>query len=298
MINPTLLAAQLLLTASIASAACSRKTLSLATQNFLSGATSKSNPFNPAGLTLAKDVKISQNNIIVPSLKDTIYFTMTSPASGYKIEASDTVTCDIATLFVMKEGNESAIASLRMRTSQDKITEIEILKASKGSHALFAPESYPASVPAIWQESNRSSTDEGSQFGLSTDLIKIADTYAQALQEGNNTMALAAYACPRLENGNQTTEHCGANMDLFKWPVTDRRWVADSRTGVVMGSFFFHYKDGKGKMSQMGLKDRGPDSKVGLWLHEYFKIDRGKIVAVSAAMKTLGADYKDVWAGK
>jgi hypothetical protein len=224
-----------------------------------------------------------------------MYTTMIGLASGYKLEVSDLVTCDVATLFIAKERNESAIASLRIRLSQEKVTEIEILKATKGSHALFAPEAYSNSAPAIWHESNRLPLNGTSQASQRTNIVSIADSYAQALQEGNNTMALASFTCPRLENGSQTTEHCGANMDLFRWPVTDRRWVADIKTGVVMGSFFFHYKNGKGKMSQMGLKDRGPDSKVGLWLHEYFKIEAGRIVAVSAAMKTLGADYKDVW---
>jgi hypothetical protein len=281
---------QSLLMAQFVSAACSRENLSTASQDFFRTVLLKSNPRFPAGWILSKAIKISENNVIVHSLNDTMYATMTGLASAYKIEVADTITCDIATLFIAKESNSSTIASLRIRMSQDEIWEVEILKATKGSHALFAPDNFPSSAPTHWRQSNK--TTERAR------LVAVADSYAQALQEGNNTMALAAFDCPRLENGNQTTLHCGANMDLFKWPVTDRRWVADPSTGVVMGSFFFHYKDGKGKMSQMGLKDRGPDSKVGLWLHEYFKIENGKIVDVSAAMKTLGTDYKDIWGRK
>lgn len=44
---------------------------------------------------------------------------------------------------------------------------------------------------------------------------------------------------------------------------TDRRWDVDTMTGVVMGSLFFHYKEGKGKMSQIGVKNLGLDSRVG-----------------------------------
>jgi hypothetical protein len=275
----------------LAFAACTRESLSATAKSFFEASFTKSTSrLGP----LSKAVRITQNNVLLSGLGDSIFANMTSFASKYNISAIDTVTCDISTLVVPTEGNTTAIVSVRIKTTNEvpgAITQIEILNAMKGSHALFNPENYPVSAPAEW------STSEADTTTSRDALIKIVDTYPQALQEGNNTMALAAASCPRLENGYKTTDHCNLNADLFKWPVTDRRWVVDTSTQVVMASFFFHYKDGKGLMSQMGMKDRSANSTVGLWLHEYFKVKKGLIVDVTAAMHTLGADYKDVWKG-
>jgi hypothetical protein len=284
-------AALVLQSCALASAACTRESLSTIAKNFYEASFAKST----ARLApLSKAVRISQNNIILPGLGESIFTNMTSFANKYSVEAIDAATCDIATLVVPKEGNATAIVSVRIKTTNDapgQITQIEILNALNGSHALFTPEKFPVSAPAIW------STPEADTTTSRSALLKIVDTYPQAIQEGNNTMAMAAASCPRLENGYKTTDHCNLNADLFKWPVTDRRWVVDTSTQVVMASFFFHYKDGKGLMSQNNVKDRGSNSTVGLLLHEYFKVSKGLIVDVTAAMQTLGADYKDVWKG-
>jgi hypothetical protein len=282
-------AALALLCSGLASAACSRDSLSAVAKTFFDASFAKSiSRLGP----LSPKIKISQNNMALPSLAESIFANMTSFASNYNVVAIDTATCDIASLAVPREGNETAIVSVRIRTTNGvpgEITQIEILNALNGSHALFTPENMPRPAPAIW------STPEYDNTTTRAALLKITDTYPQAIQEGNNTMAMAALDCPRLENGYKTTDHCGLNADLFKWPVTDRRWVVDTSTQVVMASFFFHYKDGTGLMSKSGVKDRTANSTVGLFLHEYFKIRKGVIVDVTAAMKTLGADYKDVW---
>lgn len=273
----------------LASATCTRESLSSTARIFFEASFAKSiSRLQP----LSRTIKISQNNRVLPNLDESIFANMTSFANNYSVQAIDTATCDIATFVAPREGNETALVSVRIRTTPDipgEITQIEILNALKGSHALFTPEGLPVPAPAMW------STTEADTTTSRNALIQIVDTYPQALQEGNNTMAMAAPSCPRLENGYKTTDHCNLNADMFKWPVTDRRWVVDTSTQVVMASFFFHYKDGKGLMSQMGVKDRTANSTVGLWLHEYFKVRKGLIVDVTAAMHTLGADYKDVW---
>jgi hypothetical protein len=285
-------AALVLQFSALASAACTRESLSTTAKTFFEAAFAKSTSrLEP----LSRTVKISQNNILLPGLNESIFANITSFASNYTVEAMDTRTCDIATLAVPKEGNETAIVSVRIRTTKEvpgEITQVEIINALRGSHALFTPQNLPQPAPPIWRMPEANPTNTSREA-----LLKIVDTYPQALQEGNNTMALAAPICPRLENGYKTTQNCNLNADMFKWPVTDRRWVVDTRTHVVMASFFFHYKDGKGLMSQMDVKDRTANSTVGLLLHEYFKVSSGLIVDVTAVMQTLGADYKDVWKG-
>lgn len=277
-------------------AVCSRAGSFEATRSFFAGTIRESNSPDLGGVRLAEDVQITENNESVSGLNKTIFGSMLGLESAYQIEVSDETTCSIAKLFVAKEAPGPSIASLRLKVSETEnntinIHEVEILKATQGSHEIFKPDGFPKNIPLLWRSSNPTALKNGERATL----VRIADSYTQALEEGNNTKAIAALDCPRLENGNQTTLHCGANMDLFQWPVTDRRWVVDTMTGVVMGSFFFNYRDGKGKLSQMGTPNRGPDSEVGNWLHEYFRIVDGKIVEVVAAMKILDADYEDVW---
>jgi hypothetical protein len=247
----------------------------------------------------ASTFKITQNNEILNFTDQTALGNTTSFASNFNITAVDTATCQFATLILPSERvrgssnakTQTAIFSIRVKTNYNhKIVELEALNALPGSHQLFNTEAFPKQTPKVWTSPASTSDKKYSR----DDLVKGGIAYVDNMQVGKNEDALIAYECPRNENGVQTTPHCGAGMDLFMWPVTDRRWVVDDVTGVVLGIFFFHYKDGKGKMNQMGI--RSSNSSTGLWLHEYFKMLDGKIVQVEAAMQTLPASYKDVWA--
>jgi hypothetical protein len=235
-------------------------------------------------------VKITQNNQLLPNLAASAYANITGFAKGYRLDAIDTDLCQIATFALPSEGAATAVMSTRLKVAgaDGAITEIEILNALKGSHALFNTANFPDKTPGVWL------APQGSAPITRAELVNIVDTYPQGLQVGKDEGVLAGADCPRLENGVQTTKHCNVGMNNFRWPVTDRRWVADTKTGVTMGAFFFHYRNGTGLMNQRGI--RSNSSKTGLWLHEYFKVQDRKIVDVSAAMQTLDAEYKDVWA--
>jgi hypothetical protein len=245
----------------------------------------------------APNYKITQNNQVLNFADQTGLGNITSLASSFNITTVDTATCQFATLLLPNQRvrgtdrNQTAILSIRVKTDENhKIIELESLNALPGSHQLFNTASFPKQTPPIW--TSAASTTEKKY--ARADLVKGPVAYVDNMQIGKNEDALIASDCPRNENGVETTKKCGAGMDLFMWPVTDRRWVVDDVTGVVLGVFFFHYKDGKGKLNQMGV--RSSNSGTGLWLHEYFKMLDGKIVQVEAAMQTLPASYKDVWA--
>ena len=278
------------LAATLSSAACTRESLQAASDAFFKSAFAKAP--TPSGINLSTAVKITQNNQILPNLAATAYANITAFSKPYRLDAIDVAACEIATFVAPVEGTTKALLSLRLKASPNDgaVTEIEILNALKGAHALFNVETLPQTTPALWIAS------EGTTPISRAELVKIVDTYPQGIQTGKNEGVLAGVSCPRLENGVETTKHCEASMNLFQWPVTDRRWVADTKTGVVMGSFFFHYRNGTGLMNKMGV--RTSNTTTGLWLHEYFKVRDGKIVDVSAAMQTLDANYKDVWAVK
>ncbi|KAF1991783.1 hypothetical protein K402DRAFT_388330 [Aulographum hederae CBS 113979] len=77
---------------------------------------------------------------------------------------------------------------------------------------------------------------------------------------------------------------------MFDWAVINRRWVADTQTGVVLGMFNFDYAN-KFKVGEVAVP-------FTLWLHEYFKVEAGKLSFIYAPMKNLivpGGVFDDVW---
>jgi hypothetical protein len=283
------------------SAACTRDVLKWTTDQFFVGAFSNAKNSQSIPFTkLAPDVKITQNNQILASINDSIFGNATNFYKPFRIQSIDTESCDIATLLLLSErvgtkgdsNTTPAIVSVRLRVpgDNDLVTEVEILNALEGSHALFTPAAVVEQAKDWW------AADEAGAAKDYKQLVYIADSYPAGIQSGNSSSVLAAKDCPRIENGVKTTDSCAGSMEMFIWPVTDRRWVADKQKGVVMGSFFFHYRDGKGLMNKQGI--RSSNGTTGLWLHEYFKIKDGNIVDVWAAMQTLDWRYKDVWGSK
>jgi hypothetical protein len=279
----------LMATVAIVSAACTRESLKTTSDAFFKSAFAKAAA--PSGLTLSPSVKITQNNQLLGSLGASAYANSTAFVKPWHIDAIDVDICSIATFVVVKQAGETALLSLRLKVAPEDgaVKELEILNALKGAHSLFTPEGIPQQTPAKWLEplAKPHTRDE---------LVQIVDTYPESMQNGDSKLAKTAKDCPRLENGSKTTDSCGSAMELFKWPVTDRRYVADTKTGVVLASFFFHYKDGTGTMNKMGL--RPSNMTTGLWLHEYFKVENGQMILVDAAMQTLDAKYKDIWASQ
>jgi len=169
--------------------------------------------------------------------------------------------------------------SVRIKTEDattPAIKELEILNVLKGSHAFFRPESFPDDAPAMWSSPTPGNLSR-------TELIRIANTYPSGIQAGDGSAIPGGTSCPRVENGVTTTTTCFKGLANFKQPVTNRRWVADTQTGVVLGGFYFD------KPARFGYN-------YGLWLNEYFKIDGGKLSGIQACMKELGGvPFVDVW---
>ncbi|KAF2431615.1 hypothetical protein EJ08DRAFT_182688 [Tothia fuscella] len=267
-----------ILFASLASAACTRETLSSTFDTFLNSSISKANFSTTLGLS--PTLRISQNNILLKTLPETIYTNTTSLYKPFRIQVIDHEVCEIATFVLLNQNTEPALASIRIKTREDgkTIQELEILNVLKGSHAFFAPQTFPQTAPPMW---STPTTGEGNL--TRTQLIQIANLYPSGIQAGDGSAIPGAPTCPRIENGVLTSTTCYKNLANFKQPVTNRRWIADTVTGVVLGGFYFDKPAAKG-------------SKFGLWLNEYFKIEGGRLAGVEAAMKELwGVPWVDVW---
>jgi hypothetical protein len=270
----------------LASAACTRPALQGTVDAFLKASIAKA----PAdakseAYSFAPSIRISQNNVVLPSITQSIYSNITGFYKPFRIQAIDTEICTIATFVLVNEkaagADAPALVSIRIKTGETgrAIEELEILNVLKGSHAFFTPQTFPNDAPAMW-----SAPTTG---GLNRDaLIKIANLYPSGIQLGDGSAIPGAPTCPRMENGVQTTTTCYKGLAMFKQPVTNRRWVADTVTGVVLGEFYFDKPAAKGMT-------------YGLWLNEYFKLDNGKMAGIQAAMKELGGvPFVDVWGPK
>jgi hypothetical protein len=272
----------------LASAACTRSSLQGVLDAFFKASIAKTSPTATIeGLSFAPTIRISQNNQILPSVAASAYNNITGFYKPFNIKAIDPEICTIATFVLANQKSDAggadvpSLMSIRIKTgsSGTSVEELEILNVLKGSHAFFAPQTFPESAPEMWSASTSGNLSR-------TELIRIANLYPSGIQAGDGSAIPGAPTCPRIENGVQTTPKCYTNLAMFKQPVTNRRWVADTLTGVVLGEFYFD------KPASRGLT-------YGLWLNEYFKIDNGKMAGIHAAMKELsGVPFVDVWGPK
>jgi hypothetical protein len=235
-----------------------------------------------SSLTFSTSAKIGQNNQVLPSLQSSAWSNITGFYKPFRIDAIDTNACTMASFVLVTEKTpagtvDPGLMSVRMKTEDgtSTIKELEILNVLKGSHMFFVPSSFPTSAPAMW------STPQVGNFSRD-ELIRRANTYPSGIQAGDGSMIPAGPSCPRIENGVQTTTTCNKGLQMFKQPVTNRRWVADTLTGVVLGEFYFDKIAGRG-------------ANYGLWLNEYFKLDEGKLSGIQACMKELPGKFVDVF---
>jgi hypothetical protein len=232
-------------------------------------------------LALSSSVRIAQNNIKVSSVDATAWSNTTSFYKPFRVDAIDTEACTVAAFVLVnqkgKDGVVPGLMSVRIKTQDDSttVTELEVLNVLKGSHAFFQPQTFPNTAPAMW------STPQAGNVARA-ELIKIANTYPSGIQAGDGSKIPGGATCPRIENGVQTSAKCYQNLAVFKQIVRDRRWVADTVTGVVLGGFYFDKVASKG-------------ANYGLYLNEYFKIDNGKLMGIQACMKELPGKFVDFW---
>ena len=186
----------------------------------------------------------------------------------------------------LEETGGSAIATLRLKVENRRITEAEWIVARKGdpglgpqggqqgSAAFHDPEYLIAHAP---QESTIPKIERLSR----SDLIAIANSYFDGLSAHDGTLIIAHPGCARIENGALTTQRAipsggstdcmsnGAMANIFA--VTARRYpIVDEEAGVVLGLALFERKPGVAMRRNL--------------LSEWFFIEQGKIRSIYASM--------------
>jgi hypothetical protein len=228
-------------------------------------------------------------------------------ASGlgtYRQYFVDPVSQQAMFLGIVNEGDEPAIASIRLGFKGGDLVEVEQIVARKGSHALFSPVAFV--TPNLLLSSP---VAPGKRLSRAK-LIEVANSYFEGIQHHSSKLVKAAPDCQRIENGVQTTgrpgggsRNCQDSADLLTYikSVDNRRFpVVDVEHGIVVSTFMF---DIPGEVAPANGPAISPDPQLAarlrqprtLLLTEWFKIDDGVIQHIEAIMHNLPHGAKSGW---
>ncbi|RDI83821.1 hypothetical protein Vi05172_g6172 [Venturia inaequalis] len=271
----------------LAASACTRKGISTALDNFFLAAITKQPLFT------APEVKISSNGYPQTSLQSTPYANITwLERPDFKVQALDVPACQVARYTVTRQknstgGEQRALVSVRLALSDNDgpITELEILNIKNGSHYFFRPDRFEDRTPALYNSSQ--AFPLGANL-LQTavlprkDIIAVANTYIDGVQTGQKTAVKAGPTCLRVSNGEIDGSHCDQGLEQFKWPIENRRWIADLETGIAFGSMIF-----RGALQT--------PAETGDVVNEFIAVKDGRIREIRAAVAYSKKDIKSAW---
>ncbi len=265
------------------SPACNRACLRTALDRFIGAVLAH----DPAKAPLAIGFRQTQNAIITPA-GGGVWKTITALGSIQR-RYLDPVTGNADYFGLVAEGDQRAVASLRIRIEGREITEAEWHVARKGDTGmagtgtaiLFDPEGLERMPPPdrVVPRADRLPRDA---------LIRIVNTYFDGLVHGSGRTVLAHGGCARLENGFNVSgrplpperkddgfegkgDCTSGYANLHVAQVASRRFLTiDEEAQVVV-------------MSAVFIRTQG-DRNFRNTFMEVFSIDGGKIRSVHAAM--------------
>jgi hypothetical protein len=270
---------------------------------------------DPAAVPLASDVKLVENTEVTPIGKG-LWETATGGPTEFKIYVADPVTGQIGFIGVMEENHKPTIASIRLKVVEGTITEIDHLVVHSGDAPLNSNVSKvrPGLLEPV-KDSERVPREQ---------MLKIANSYYEAIVQDNGKVAPFADECQRRENGGITAndqtqnpeEAAKDDFSVFRKMscsdqlstgvmsyITDinrRRLLAvDEEMGLVFAySIFVH--NGEPKIMKItgvpGITERpnnwGP---FDLPAAHIFKIKNGKIYEIEAIGYVARHGLKNGW---
>jgi hypothetical protein len=279
-----------------AAPACDRSCLIDLTDRYLAAMVKH----DPTGLPLAPKLKYTENAATIP-LGDGLWVGASEGPSTFKIYAADPVSGQVGFFGMLKEFDAPVMLALRLKVEQGRIAEIEHVVVrylgGSGLRNLVTPRpGLLATVPPAERVSR-------------AEMLRIADSYFDAIEQTNSKLAPFAGDCERHENGGQTTTQktpdpaadkatqiinalgCGAQIDSgelrYITRIRPRRLVViDEEKGLVYGFPMFRHRGAVRSVPIMGVpgvtsrpKAFGP---IDLLAGEIFKIRGGKIHEIEA----------------
>jgi len=273
-----------IMTAAHANASCDADCLQALTEQYLAALSAHT----PESLKKVKTVRFTENGT-PGALGDGLWRTASSIGDGhFFVDASSQQAMFIG---IINEGESPAIVSLRLGFKDRQLAQVEHIVARKGAHPLFAPADFI--LPGAMLSTQVPPADRLSR----EDLIAIANSYFDGLQQHSSAIIKAAENCQRIENGVQTTgrpgrgsRNCQQSADVLTYikSVDDRRFsIVDVDHGIVAATVTFDIPGDPGNA-------REPRT---LLLTEWFKIEQGMIQHIEAVMTNLPHGATSGWNG-
>jgi hypothetical protein len=274
------------------------------------------------GLPLNRDVKFTENTARLKVGSEGLWVAASEAPTGPKIYAADVSSGQVGFYGVMKERDKPLIIALRLKVVNGLITEIEQvlarnLRADAVANMARPRPEFATALPAA----NRLPRAQ---------MVNIADSYFEAIEQANGKLAPFADDCVRRENGGQTTHNakpvpwpvplgskaaddamayigtlsCSDQLDTHVMDFITRLWprrheVVDEELGIVFSFPMFNHRGGSGTVKIYNVPgiDSLPlgGSSSSMQAGELFKIDRGRIVAVEAMGAQLPYGTKSGW---
>lgn len=261
---------------------------------------------DPAGLELAQTVKYTENTATIP-LGEGLWVGASEAPTTFKIYAADPESGQVAFMGVMKEFGKSVMLALRIKVVKGQITEIEHVVARPFGNFKFAGVTDHSNF--VTPRAGLLATVPASERVLRPEMLKIAESYFDSIEQTNGKVAPFADDCERHENGGQTTTWktpdpaadaatnainalgCAAQIDSgelsYITKIRPRRLVViDEEKGLVFGFPMFVHRGAVRSVKIVGVpgvqsqaKEFGP---IDLLAGEVFKIRGGKIHEIEA----------------
>jgi hypothetical protein len=275
--------------------AVNRITLYAALDAYLAALVAK----NPARVEWAKDVRTSENNVMIP-VGEGLWGTITGLGT-YQLRFADLLSGEVGYFGTVHEPLEESAFSLRLRVNAaGKITEAETIVVRQSDSGIKFEN------PRYWEKPILSSLP--AKPSSRAEMIRLSDGYFSTLQLNDGTLHTKFHPdCDRVENGVQTTHNpefakivpvsalgCEEQFKMGNYRYDDRlrarRFpLVDEERGLVLAYAFI---DHSGRLDTYQLTDgrtvkspvRRPHS---FYLAELFKIDDGMIMQIEANFITV-----------
>jgi hypothetical protein len=277
---------------------------------------------DPAGLPFDRDAKFTENTARLPIGKGGLWIGTSEAPTSFKIYVADVPGGEIGFMGMMKAWGKPVLVAMRLKLENGRITEIEhvttdSLRAGGLANLAIARPEFGAEVPSA----ERSSRQQ---------LVNITDSYFEAAEHADGSLAPFAPHCVRHENGAQTTSNspprpwpvplgskeadaameyigtlnCDTQLDTHVMDFIGRLWprrieVVDREKGLVLAFPMFQHPGMREPVKLVGVP--GVDSlplgrsSSNMQASELFKISDGKIVSVEAMGAFLPYGTKSGW---
>ncbi|HEX4098615.1 MAG TPA: hypothetical protein VHX64_17950 [Caulobacteraceae bacterium] len=262
---------------------------------------------DPSRLPLAPEVKFTENLVPLKLGREGLWLTANG-RRDYNIYAADPARGDVVWIGIVKENDTPEMAAVRLKVAAGKITEVETVVGRVGLSAAATVAGPRPDFARVEPAATRRSREQ---------LIAIASSNWDAMENGDGTLAPYAADCERYDNGRKTTDGpspgptaagaepataaskdigdlgCFGQMNSGRFrngsKVDPRRaWAVDPEHGLVVG---LYTPNVPGTARELTLRNgqvlkMGPDEMIPFTIvqAEMFKIVDGQISRVEVVL--------------